>query len=39
MEVEFVTPEGNTVAVLTLEREEVRVMKKQEILHLCEMAA
>ncbi len=39
LEVEFVTGEGATVAVVTLERAEVRLMKKGEILHAREMAA
>jgi len=39
LEVEFVTGEGETVAVLTLERGAVRMMKKGEILHARELAA
>lgn len=32
-EVEFVTGEGRTVAVLTLDREDIRPMGDREILH------
>ena len=39
LEVEFVTGEGETVAVLTLERAEVRLMKRREILHARGLAA
>jgi hypothetical protein len=38
-EVEFVTGEGETVAVLTLSREEIRPMDRREILHARELAA
>ena len=38
-EVEFVTGEGKTVAVLTLQAQEVRPMQAQEILHARELAA
>jgi len=38
-EVEFVTGEGETVAVLTLRAQEVRPMLAQEILHARELAA
>jgi hypothetical protein len=38
-EVEFVTGEGQTVAVLTLRAQEVRPMQAQEILHAREIAA
>jgi putative heme iron utilization protein len=38
-EVEFVTGEGDTVAVLTLGRDEVRPMDQREILHARELAA
>jgi hypothetical protein len=38
-EVEFVTGEGETVAVLTLHRDEVRPMDRREILHAREIAA
>jgi hypothetical protein len=37
-EVEFVTGEGQTVAVLTLQAQEVRPMQAQEILHAREFA-
>mgnify|MGYP001559087714 CR=1 FL=1 len=33
-EVEFVTGEGKTVALLTLTRSDIRPMKKNEILHV-----
>lgn len=33
MEVEFVTGEGQTVAVLTLDTEDVRPMRSKEVLH------
>jgi len=33
-EVEFVTGESHTVAVVTLEREAVRAMNSEEILHV-----
>jgi len=39
VEVEFVTGEGETVAVLTLALMDVRVMQRREILHVREMAA
>jgi hypothetical protein len=38
-EVEFVTAEGRTVAVLTLRPDEVRPMAEGEILHVRELAA
>ncbi|PEN15399.1 DUF4926 domain-containing protein [Longibacter salinarum] len=38
-ELEFVTGEGETVAVLTLSREEIRPMDRREILHARELAA
>ncbi|PSQ91605.1 MAG: DUF4926 domain-containing protein [Bacteroidetes bacterium SW_4_67_19] len=38
-EVEFVTGEGRTVAVLTLERGDIRPMDEREILHARAMAA
>ena len=38
-EVEFVTGEGQTVAVLTLRAQEVRSMQAQEILHARGLAA
>jgi hypothetical protein len=33
-EVEFVTAEGRTVAVLTLDRSDIRAMNDREILHV-----
>ena len=39
VEVEFVTGEGDTVAVLTLALRDVRLMQRREILHVREMAA
>jgi hypothetical protein len=33
-EVEFVTAEGRTVAVLTLKADDIRVMRNKEILHV-----
>ena len=38
-EVEFVTAEGMTVAVLTLKRDDIRPMKDREILHAREIVA
>lgn len=38
-EVEFVTAEGRTVALLTLPKEAVRSMSSGEILHVREFAA
>lgn len=38
-EVEFVTAEGTTVAILTLKREDIRPMKDKEILHAREISA
>jgi hypothetical protein len=38
-EVEFVTGEGRTVAVLTLQPEEIRPFRNQEILHVRELAS
>lgn len=38
LEVEFVTGEGKTVAVITLKNEEVRLMQNDEILHACPIA-
>lgn len=37
-EVEFVTAEGKTVAVLTLSREDIRPMTEREILHARDLA-
>jgi hypothetical protein len=38
-EVEFVTAEGKTVAVLTLTPEDIRPMRSGEILHARELAS
>ncbi len=38
-EVEFVTGEGKTLAVLTLTRADIRPMQRQEILHARALAA
>jgi beta-lactamase superfamily II metal-dependent hydrolase len=38
-EVEFVTAEGKTIALLTLERGDVRPLNNQEILHVRSLAA
>jgi hypothetical protein len=38
LEVEFVTAEGKTVAVLTLKEEDVRAFQGREILHVREMS-
>ena len=37
-EVEFVTAEGKTIAVLTLKEEDIRPMIKSEILHVRDLA-
>lgn len=37
-EVEFVTADGKTIAVLTLSSADVRPMKNKEILHIREIA-
>lgn len=37
-EVEFVTAEGRTVAVLTLTSSDIRLMSNKEILHVREIA-
>lgn len=37
-EVEFVTGAGDTLAVLTLARNNVRALKRREILHVRELA-
>lgn len=37
-EVEFVTAEGRTIAVLTLTADDIRLMKDREILHVREIA-
>jgi hypothetical protein len=36
-EVEFVTGDGQTVALVTLKAEEIRLMKQREILHVREL--
>ena len=38
-EVEFVTGEGQTLAVLTLKPEDIRLMGQREILHVRELLA
>lgn len=38
-EVEFVTAEGRTVALLTLTNNDVRPIQSQEILHVRDLAA
>ena len=38
-EVEFVTGEGETIAVVTLDSEDVRAMRPNEILHAREIQA
>jgi hypothetical protein len=38
LEVEFVTAEGKTVAVLTLNRSDVRALHGREILHVREIS-
>ncbi|MCY3869184.1 MAG: DUF4926 domain-containing protein, partial [Gemmatimonadetes bacterium] len=37
-EVEFVTPQGKTVALLTLNQRDIRLMGDSEILHVRDMA-
>ena len=37
-EVEFITAEGKTIAVLTLSAADIRLMKDREILHAREIA-
>ena len=37
LEVEFVTGEGETVVVLTLDAEDVRPMRSKEVLHIREL--
>ncbi|MBE0427826.1 MAG: DUF4926 domain-containing protein [Nitrospirae bacterium] len=37
-EVEFVTAEGRTIAVLTLTSDDIRLMSNKEILHVREIA-
>jgi hypothetical protein len=36
-EAEFVTADGRTVALLTLESEEIRSLKNREVLHVREL--
>lgn len=38
-EVEFVTGEGETIAVLTLTQNDIRPVRRQEILHVRELVA
>ncbi len=38
-EVEFVTGEGDTIAVLTLTQADVRPIRRREILHIRELLA
>lgn len=38
-EVEFVTGEGKTIALVTLEQADIRPMRRQEILHVRMYAA
>ncbi|MBC8234514.1 DUF4926 domain-containing protein [bacterium] len=37
-EVEFVTADGETIAVLTLNRDAIRLLRGREILHVRELA-
>ncbi len=37
-EVEFATAEGKTIAVLTLNADDIRAMKEKEILHVREVS-
>jgi len=37
-EVEFITADGKTIAVLTLSANDIRLMKEREILHAREIA-
>lgn len=39
VEVEFVTAEGRTIAVLTLEHEDIRSIANREILHVRDYSA
>jgi len=39
LEVEFVTAEGKTIALLTLTPTDVRLMREREILHVRELSA
>ena len=38
-EVEFITGQGKTIAVLTLNKEDVRLMEDREILHVRKLQA
>ena len=38
-EVEFITGQGNTVAVVTLDKKDVRLMQGKEILHVRKLQA
>jgi len=38
-EVEFITGQGQTVAVITLKKEDVRLMEDKEILHVRKLQA
>ncbi len=38
-EIEFITADGRTVALLTLEPEEIRSLKNREVLHVRELTA
>ena len=38
-EIEFVTGEGETVAVVTLSIEDIRPMRREEILHVCALVS
>ena len=37
-EVEFVTAEGRTIAVLTLRKDDVRALREREILHVRDLS-
>ncbi|MCS6903269.1 MAG: DUF4926 domain-containing protein [Candidatus Bipolaricaulota bacterium] len=39
LEVEFITGEGKTIAVATLSRDDVRLMRQEEILHVRPMVS
>lgn len=39
LEVEFVTGEGQTIAVVTLDAQDIRTMQANEILHVREIQA
>ncbi|HET6569341.1 MAG TPA: DUF4926 domain-containing protein [Rhodothermales bacterium] len=39
LEVEFVTGEGDAVAVVTLTQSDIRLMQSREILHVRDLAA